>query len=88
MNVIYENILVEATDDATKPGGVYVPEEEQDRVFSGKVVKFGEAVPESVQELLKSQPIVEYKEYYDGAEKTIDKKKYIVMSFKDILIIL
>jgi co-chaperonin GroES (HSP10) len=87
MNVIYENILVEIPDK-TKAGGLYMPEEEREKSFSGKVIKYGEALPSTVKELLKNQPNIEYKEYYDGAEKTIDGKKYVVMNFKDILLIL
>jgi co-chaperonin GroES (HSP10) len=87
MKVIHKNVLV-AIPDKEKPGGVYIPEEEQDKVNRGEVVHIGSEVPQDVQELLKAEPQIEYKEYYDGAEITIDKKKYIVMTYDSILLIL
>ena len=87
MNVIHENILVEVPDDS-KPGGIFIPEEEKVEVFVGTVIRYGEAVPKLVQKQLDTSVKIEYKKFYDGAELTIGKKKYIVMSYKDILIIL
>lgn len=87
MKVIHENILVALPADENQ-GGVYIPEEDRESKRVGKVVEFGEAVPESVQEILKSEPTIEHKEYYDGSEITIRGNKYLVMNYKDILIIL
>lgn len=87
MKVIYKNVLV-AIPDKEKPGGVYIPEEEQDKVNRGKVIGYGSEVPQEVQDALMAHPEVEYKEYYDGAEVTVDKMKFIVMSYESILLIL
>jgi co-chaperonin GroES (HSP10) len=87
MKVIHKNVLVEV-QDVKKPGSMYVPEEEQEKVNRGEVVHIGSEVPKEVQDLLKAEPKIEYKEYYDGAEITIDKKKYIVMTYDSILLIL
>tara|TARA_R110000851_G_scaffold97156_2_gene210688 strand:+ start:18677 stop:18940 length:264 start_codon:yes stop_codon:yes gene_type:complete len=87
MNVIYKNVLVTIPDKA-KPGGVYIPEEEQDKVFRGKVVNHGSEIPQEVQDLLINHPEIEYKEYYDGAEVTVDGIKYLVMHYESILLIL
>lgn len=87
MQVIHKNVLVEMPDKE-KSGGMFIPEEDKDRVNRGTVVGYGSEVPQEVQDLLNSRPEIEYKEYYDGAEITIDKKKYLVMTYDSILIIL
>lgn len=87
MNVIHKNVLVEIPKVEEKVNGVYIPEEEQVVKRQGVVVRYGEAVPLDVQAKLSSKPTIEYKEYYDGAEITIDGKNYIVMSYESILII-
>lgn len=88
MKVVYENILVELPAEESKMSGVYIPEEDRKVKRVGKVIAQGESIPESVKTALDSHPNIEYKEYYDGAEITIEGRKYIVMNFKDILIIL
>ena len=86
MNVIHENVLVELPE--VKQTGVYMPEEEQTKEFVGTVIRYGEAVPEAVQLLLQAKPAVQYSEYFEGKEIVIKGKTYIVMNFKNILIIL
>lgn len=91
MNVIHENVLVEVMEQETGPktkNGIIMPDEEVVPRRLGKVIRHGESVPEIVQMMLNSKPTVEYKEYFDGAEITIEGVKYIVMNYKDILIIL
>lgn len=88
MNVIHENVLVKIPEVETEKNGIYIPEEDRIVIRKGVVVRFGESVPESVKSILKQEPTVEYKEYYDGAEITIDGQAYLVMNYKDILIIL
>lgn len=88
MNVIHENILVQIPKVDDKTNGVFIPEEEQVAERHGIVVRFGEGVPSQVQMLLGTKPRIEYKEYYDGSEITIEGVDYIVMNYKDILIIL
>lgn len=88
MNVIHENVLVEIPEPITEVDGIIIPEEERVVERRGVVVRFGEAVPDSVKTILKNNPTVEYKEYYDGAEVTIEGKNYIVMSYESLLIIL
>jgi len=88
MNVIHENVLVKIPKVENEVRGVFIPEEEQVVKRQGTVVRFGEAVPSSVQAILSSKPIIEYKEYYDGSELTIEGENYLVINFKDILIIL
>ena len=88
MNVIHENVLVEIPKVVTEVNGIIIPEEDRVVERQGLVVRFGEGVPESVQAKLNSKPTVKYKEYYDGAEITIKDVDYIVMNYKDILIIL
>lgn len=88
MNVIHENVLVEIPEVAKEKNGVILPEEEQVVERQGVVVRYGEGVPDSVKTQLNSKPTVKYKEYYDGSELTIEGKSYIVMNYKDILIIL
>ena len=88
MNVIHKNVLVEIPKDEDLVNGVYIPEEDRAVKRLGVVVRFGEAVPPDVQTKLSSKPTIEYKEYYDGAEITIEGKNYIVMSYESILIIL
>ena len=88
MNVIYENVMVELPKAKDTVNGVFMPEEETIDKFEGTVIRYGESVPEEVKLLLASKPIVKYKEYYDGKDITINGVKYIVMNFKDILIIL
>jgi len=88
MNVIHENVLVEIPEIAKEKGGVLLPESDIVPERKGVVVRYGEAVPAEVKNKLNSKPTVEYKEYYDGAEITIEGKNYIVMSYQDILIIL
>ena len=87
MNVIYKNVLV-TTPEKAKPGGVYVPEEEQEVVNRGKVIGYGSEVPQEVQDLLMKHPEVEYKEYYDGSEVTVDGITFRVMNYESILLIL
>jgi co-chaperonin GroES (HSP10) len=88
MNVIHENVMVQLPKKVDTVNGVYMPEEETVNKFEGTVIRFGESVPEAVQMQLASKPKVKYKEYYDGKDITIDGIDYIVMNFKDILIIL
>ena len=88
MNVIHENVLVEIPKIETEKNGVLLPEEDQVVKRLGIVHRYGEGVPESVALKLNTKPMVEYKEYYDGAEITIKGTTYIVMNYKDILIIL
>lgn len=88
MNVIHENVLVEIPEIEKERGGILLPEGEAKKDYSGKVIRFGEAIPESVRYQLSHKPLVKYKEYYDGSEVTIEGKKYLVMNYKDILIIL
>lgn len=88
MNVIHENVLVEIPEPITEVDGIIIPEEERVVERRGVVVRFGEAVPDSVKTILKNNPTVEYKEYYDGAEVTVEGKNYIVMSYESLLIIL
>lgn len=88
MNVIHENILVEIPETIKEKGGVILPESDIVAERVGKVVRYGEAVPEEVKQYLSSKPNIKYKEYYDGGEITIEGVKYIVMNYKDILIIL
>jgi co-chaperonin GroES (HSP10) len=88
MNVIHENVLVEIPEVVKEVRGVLLPESDIVVEREGIVIRFGEAVPLDVKNRLSSKPTVKYKEYFDGAEITIDKKSYIVMNYKDILIIL
>jgi len=88
MNVIHENVLVEIPKVKTEKNGVFIPEEEQVVERQGVVVRYGEGVPDDVKSKLNIKPTVKYKEYYDGAEVTIEGIDYLVMSYKDILIIL
>lgn len=88
MNVIHENVLVEIPEPITEIDGIIIPEEERVVERRGVVIRFGEAVPDSVKTILKNNPTVEYKEYYDGAEVTVEGKNYIVMSYESLLIIL
>jgi len=88
MNVIFENVMVQLTKKEETVNGVYMPQEETVDKFEGTVVRFGESVPEEVKHILSSKPRVKYKEYYDGKEITLEGVTYIVMNFKDILIIL
>jgi len=88
MNVIHENVLVEIPKVEKEKNGVILLEEDQVVERQGVVVRFGEAVPTDVKSKLATKPTVKYKEYYDGSEITIDEKDYIVMNYKDILIIL
>lgn len=88
MNVIHENVLVEIPEVEKEKNGILLPESDIIPKRKGVVVRYGEAVPDEVKNKLNSKPTVEYKEYYDGAELVINDKKFIVMSYKDILIIL
>lgn len=88
MNVIHENVLVEIPEIVTEKNGLVIPKEDQITTREGIVVRYGEAVPDSVKTSLNLKPKITYKEYYDGAEQTIQGKNYIVMNYKDILIIL
>lgn len=88
MNVIHENILVKVEKTKAKVNGVFIPEEEQVVERQGVVVRYGEGIPSEVSYRLAQKPKIEYKEYYDGAEVTIEEEDYIVMNYKDILIIL
>ena len=87
MNVIHENILVKLGEVITEKVGVKIP----DGITVGRkgtVVRFGEAIPEEVKVKLTSKPTIEYKEFFDGQKLTIEKEEYIVMNYKDILLIL
>ena len=86
MNVIHENVLVEVPSPIKERNGIMLPEEEKPE-RKGTVIRHGEAVPSAVQLMLGKKPTVSYKEYYDGSEITIEGKRYIVMNYKDILII-
>jgi co-chaperonin GroES (HSP10) len=88
MNVVYKNVLVEMPKPSEASKAMYVPETEQENKRVGVVVKFGESVPEGLKKILEEKPTIEFKEYYDGAEITIAEKKYIVMHYESILIIL
>ena len=88
MNVIHENVLVEIPEVEKEKNGILLPESDIIPTRKGVVVRYGEAVPDEVKNKLNSKPTVEYKEYYDGTELVINDKKFIVMSYKDILIIL
>ena len=86
MNVVYKNVLVELpTEDQA---GIFVPLEEQKAGRLGRVVRYGESVPDDLKTIFNNKPNVEFKEYYDGSEITIEGKKYIVMTYDSILIIL
>lgn len=88
MNVIHENVLVEIPETIKEKGGVLLPESDIVQERKGIVIRYGEAVPDEVKNRLNSKPTVNYKEFYDGSEITIEGKNYIVMNYKDILIIL
>ena len=88
MNVVHENILVEIPEETKKSsGGVLLPETEVNSEKMGIVVRFGEAVPEELARKLSTKPKIKFKEFFDGKEVTIEGKKYIVMNYKDILIL-
>lgn len=88
MNVVHENVLVEVSQPVREKGGVLIPEVDQEKEFSGKVIRFGESVPQEVKIMLNSKPDVIFKEFYDGGEVALEKgKTFIVMNFKDLLII-
>lgn len=91
MNVIHENVLVLVDVQETGPkteNGIIMPDEQVEVVRQGSVIRHGEAVPDDVQLKLASKPTVQYKEFYDGSEIIIEGVTYIVMNYKDILIIL
>jgi co-chaperonin GroES (HSP10) len=88
MNVIHENVLVLVGKTDEVQNGIFVPTEARLQERQGVIVKFGEEVPARVQDLLRDKPTITYKEYYDGAALTVEGESYIVMNFKDILIIL
>lgn len=87
MKVIHENVLVKIPEILKEQNGVLLPDSDITPKREGYVLNYGEAVPEKVKELLDSRPKVEYKEFYDGSEITIEGVNYIVMNYKDILII-
>lgn len=87
MNVIHENVLIEVQENVKEKNGVLLPEDLQEDQRKGTVVRFGEGLPSEVKVLLGTKPSVKYKEYFDGEKLEIEKKNYIVMNFKDILII-
>ena len=87
MNVIHENVLIEVQESEKSKNGVILPEEMQKDQRIGTVVRFGGSVPSEEKALFGSKPKVKYKEYFDGEKLEIGDKTYIVMNFKDILII-
>jgi co-chaperonin GroES (HSP10) len=87
MNVIHKNVLVELSDETSK-SGVYVPEEDKENTLEGTVIQCGEAVPEKARVLLENKPTIKYKKFFDGEEMSIKGKKYIVMNYESILLIL
>ena len=86
MKVIHENILVHIPEPKKAPGGIIMPDEEKDDKLEGVVVGCGEAVPEELENLLGVS--IRYKKFYDGGEFDLKDGKYIVMNYKDILLIL
>lgn len=89
MNVVHENILVDPLETVKVKNGILLPESSQVDEKEGFVLKAGESVPDSIRSLLGSGKVkIKYKEYYDGNEVTVEKKKYIVMKYTDILLIL
>lgn len=87
MNVVHENVLVEISEKDKVSNGVLLPESHIVAEREGTVIRFGDAVPAELQKRLIQKPTVLYKEYYDGEEITVAGKKYIVMNFKDIMLI-
>jgi co-chaperonin GroES (HSP10) len=87
MNVIHENVLIEVQESEKSKNGVILPEEMQKDQRIGTVVRFGGNVPSYEKALFGAKPKVKYKEYFDGEKLVIEDKTYIVMNFKDILII-
>lgn len=87
MNVIHENVLVEMPEIEKMKNGVALPDTEIQSQRSGKVIRYGEALPEEVKTLLNSKPKVEFKEYYDGGKIERNGKTYFIMNYKDLLII-
>lgn len=88
MNVVHENVLVKVEKAPTEKNGIQLPESDIVKERKGVVVRFGEAVPSGVQTLLGAKPTVIYKEYFDGEAITEGEESFIVMNFKDILMIL
>lgn len=86
MNVIFENVLVKLPKEEVK-SFVLPEEEEKDKERIGEVVNVGDAVPEKLKTLLTVFPKVKFKEYFDGEHIKIGEDSYIVMNYKDILLI-
>ena len=87
MNVIHKNVLVEIPEVITKKGGVFLPESDIVSERQGKVIRIGDSVPKEVQEQLRSNPNIEYREFYTGGKVTVEGKEYLVINYEDILII-
>ncbi len=86
MNVILENVLVKLPKEEVK--AFYVPEEEEkEKERVGEVVKMGESVPTEVKSILGISPKVKFKQYFDGEAIELGEESYIVMNYKDILLI-
>ncbi len=87
--VIYENILVHIPELKKAPGGIIMPDEEKDDKLEGIIVDCGAAVPEELRDLFAKKNVsIRYKKFYDGEEFDLEDGKYIVMNYKDILLIL
>jgi co-chaperonin GroES (HSP10) len=87
--VIHENILVHIPEPKKAPGGIIMPDEEKDDKLEGVIVSCGGAVPERLKTFFAKENVsIRYKKFYDGEEFDLEDGKYIVMNYKDILLIL
>lgn len=83
-------IIEPIEEDQTTSSGILLPDSSQKKSQKGKVIAVGEGKLEDGRLIpvgVKENQVVAYKKY-SGEEITIEGNKYVVVSGKDILVIL